>query len=595
MIDRLIPKYPTFLVLGLVIVASGLFMMTAARDILIGVWADRLFSGDTDGDLFKATQTADEVIGHTLTVWFFLGLSFLKLGIGFAIATIVRNLRATGQRVEAAYDAAGVSGAQETHWEEPWYGRLFPKFLFAGILVMVSFFLVTLWWDVNLVFLKDAEFDGRTGASYQAFLMIDRVLEPLINAGKFLGEGLLILGIMTGLATIIWNLSLQSRRLPWLTRRAFANGETPKDASEIRPVVPNLLVGLGIGEFALMALATPLALFRAGAIGWSLGREFEGTVAETAIRLDGILGRTIDPLINMGLGLLLFTIAFLLLTIIFWLRQQRSNFGEAVADLSNGAVPRPGLEGALWPTRLVAPLAGFGIAVVGIFFFTLTPVRDLNFNSMLTLQFAGAVDGATFQNAFRLDQMLGPVIGATRFIGIAALMLAIGLALVTIVINLRATALLLPTGFSKLLAVAGGEPAEPEDLTIHEPMSLAPWDLFRPLVAGAIVVVTATLPIAILFALSIHWMLEQQFAGLGVAGSFLATFEDSFLAVRIFAATTQAWMLFGMGIIFFAIGRFFTTIVGFVEARRMIITEGSEAIAEATAARRMEEVGVPAD
>ena len=52
------------------------------------------------------TQTAEQVIGHTLTVWLFLGLSFIKLGIGFAIATIVRNLRATGRGILDNYGAS---------------------------------------------------------------------------------------------------------------------------------------------------------------------------------------------------------------------------------------------------------------------------------------------------------------------------------------------------------------------------------------------------------------------------------------------------------------------------------------------------------
>ena len=223
--------------------------------------------------------------------------------------------------------------------------------------------------------------------------------------------------------------------------------------------------------------------------------------------------------------------------------------------------------------------------MVGFFFFTMTAVRDLNFNNMLTLQLAGDTAGGIYQNAFRLDRILGPVIGATRFIGVASIMLAIGLALVTIVINLRATALLLPTGFGKLIAVANCGKPEKEDLTLHEPMSLAPWSLFRPLVVGVVVVITATLPIIILLALSTHVTLEEQFAGLGSVGAMSDAFKDSFLSAQILGATWQSWMLLGMGIILFAIGRFFSTIVGFVQARYMIIQEGTEAIAEAVKSR----------
>ncbi len=47
MINRLIPKYPTFLIIGIVIVAVGLFMLLASRDALIAVWIDKFFDGET--------------------------------------------------------------------------------------------------------------------------------------------------------------------------------------------------------------------------------------------------------------------------------------------------------------------------------------------------------------------------------------------------------------------------------------------------------------------------------------------------------------------------------------------------------------------
>ena len=593
MIDRLIPKYPGFLIVGLVIIGSGLFLLTTGRDALTTIWVNKFFDGETNQGLFQASQTAADVIGHTLTVWMFLGLSFLKLGIGFAIATIVRNLRATGERTIEAFAAAQVPGVEASRRSEPWYGRLFTRFLFAGILVVGFFFLMMLWWDVNLVFLRAAEFDGRTtGAAFNTYLMVDRVLNPIVGAGKFLGEGLLIFGIVTGLATIIWHLSFQARALPAFTQQALRPNDVNQRADSPLPYVPNALLKLGIAGFVLIALGTPLALIHSGFIGWALGRQFEGFTSETALRLEGIFGRTIDPLITLGLGMLFFTIAFLLLNIIRWLREQRQGFGAVVAELSDGAVPHPTLERSLWPTRLVMSLAIFGIFTVGFFFFTMTGVRDLNFNNMLTLQFAGATDGSLYQNALRLDRILGPVIGATRFIGIVSLMLAIGLALVTIVINLRATALLLPVGFTKLIAVAQGQKPEKEDLTIYEPMSLAPWNLFGPLLAGAAVAISATLSVVILYAVSIHRMLGEQFAGRGDPGAASGLFESSFLGVQLYGASLQPWMLFGMALILFAIGRFFSTIVGFVEARRMIIIEGAEAVSDAVASRRTEEIRV---
>lgn len=591
MIEKLIPKYPTFLIVGLVIVASGLFLLTAGRDAVIAVWVTKFFDGETDQGLFKASQIADRALGHTLTVWFFLGLSFIKLGIGFAIATIVQNLRATGRATLSAYSSAGVRGAPDRLPAEPWYGRWFTKFLFTGILVMGFFFVLMLWWDINAVRLVDAELDGHTsGAAYNTYLMVDRVLGTIIGSGKFLGESLLIFGILTGLATIIWNLSFQARALPTLTRRALQIGDADGEDGLPSPYVPDTLLKLGIAGLVVMVIATPLALVHSGIIGWELGRMFEGATSQTALRLDGAFQRIIDPLTFMGLGVLFFTIALLLLNIIRSLRTFRQDFGDVVADLSGGTVSQPVVELPLWPTRLVPPLAIFGILVIGFFSFTMTGVRELNYNHLLNLQFAGMTDTAVFQNALRLDRMLGPVIGATRFIGAISIMLAIGLALVTIVINLRATAMLLPAGFSKLITVAKGKKAEEEDLTVYNPMALAPWDLFRPILLGGAVAISATLPIIILLSIFTHQRMEQVFLGLGGPESFSDRFETAFWATNLIGASWQPWMLFGMGIILFAIGRFFNTIVGFVQARRMIIAEGTEAIAEAVAARNMEKV-----
>lgn len=582
MIERLIPKYPAFLFTGLLIIVSGLFLLVAGRDALITIWVDKFFDGDTQGGFFQAVQTAERAIGHTLTVWFVVGLSFIKLGIGFAIATIVRNLRVTGRSSLQAYSAAGLAEADASGWQEPWFGRVFTRFLFSGILVVGFFFLLTLWWDLNLVLLQNAEFDGRTtGAAYNTYLMIERVLSAVIGGGKFLGEGLLILGILTGLATIIWNLSLQAQAIPQFTRRLLGPAGSNGSGERPKPFIPSNLINLGIAGFIVVALATPLAIIRAGFVGWSLGRQFEGSLSETALRLDGILGRTVDAMTNLGLGILFFTIALLLLVIIRWLRQQRKAFGEAVDELS-GNSSSTSVEPPLWPSRVVTPLAISGILVVGFLFFTATGVHSLNFNSLLSFQFTGQTDGELYQSALRFDQVLGPVIAAVRFIGLAALMVAIGLALVAIVVNLRATAMTLPAGFAKLINLARGERAEDveEELTVFKPMELAPWNLFLPLLAGAMVVVSGTLPVVILYGWNIHRMLGEQFAGAGAVGATSGLFESIFLATSLFGASMVPWMLFGMGIILFSVGRFFTTIVGFVEARRMVIVEGTEAIAE---------------
>ena len=110
------------------------------------------------------------------------------------------------------------------------------------------------------------------------------------------------------------------------------------------------------------------------------------------------------------------------------------------------------------------------------------------------------------------------------------------------------------------------EEEEEEAPIMDDAMALAPWNLFRPLLAGVAIVVTGALPVAVLLGVSIHRMLGEQFAGAAVPGATSELYESAFLATNLFGASMAPWMLFGMGIILFSVGRFFSTIVGFVEA-----------------------------
>ncbi len=114
-------------------------------------------------------------------------------------------------------------------------------------------------------------------------------------------------------------------------------------------------------------------------------------------------------------------------------------------------------------------------------------------------------------------------------------------------------------------------------------MSLAPWNLFIPLAVGALIAISATLPVVILLGIFIHRRLGEVFAGLAGPDVFSDRFETAFWATNLIGASWQPWMLAGMGLILFAIGRFFSTVVGFVVARRLIITEATDAISTAIA------------
>ena len=41
------PRYPAFLITGLIILLAGFFVLLAGRDALIAIWVNKLFDGDT--------------------------------------------------------------------------------------------------------------------------------------------------------------------------------------------------------------------------------------------------------------------------------------------------------------------------------------------------------------------------------------------------------------------------------------------------------------------------------------------------------------------------------------------------------------------
>ncbi|MFQ5951267.1 MAG: hypothetical protein ACE5KH_04200, partial [Candidatus Geothermarchaeales archaeon] len=51
------------------------------------------------------------------------------------------------------------------------------------------------------------------------------------------------------------------------------------------------------------------------------------------------------------------------------------------------------------------------------------------------------------------------------------------------------------------------------------------------------------------------------------------------LDIAVLAALREPWNFIGMGLVFFAIGKFFGTIIGFVQARKTIIAEGCDSLA----------------
>jgi hypothetical protein len=116
MIDGLVKRYKSILMLGMLIVVISFF---------VGLF--RLYNQATVG-----IGVTEEILKAYTEIIPLYGLGILKLGIGFAIVTIVMNLHATG--VSARQSLAKID-KQPPEIPPPIFARIFARLLIVGILI----------------------------------------------------------------------------------------------------------------------------------------------------------------------------------------------------------------------------------------------------------------------------------------------------------------------------------------------------------------------------------------------------------------------------------------------------------------------------
>ncbi len=489
MIDGLVKKYRAILMVGMLLVVVSFF---------VGIW--RLLNqvtieelkiiADTSSAIYMSTAAIEAVLHAYAEIVPLFGLGILKLGIGFAIAAIVLTLRSTGENARASLAKINLKPPDP---EPPFFARVFVKMLVLGILIELIAVFITMGWMAAEVAIIDPALAG----------IFETFAEPL----EGLGVALLIGGIAFGLATIVLNLSTQSIVLPGrLVQIATGRESKPGDIKQLFPKKTLMLTYVGM-------IITATGLF---------------PLAFIRLFIDIPLP-TWENWMFIGIGTMLFSIAFWLLTIIKWLRAQRSNLGQAVAE--SGGIDVPEIEPRLSITRLVPILAAIGLLWMITF-------------AVLGLMFSAGMVG-----------QWGPLVRPGKAIGMATIFLGIGLALMTIVVNLKLTSFMLPGSFSKIASAIKGDKVEgAPGLHVANPLSLAPRKLFGGIVLGAIIATLGTFPLALIRALS-------------------GPSSPLFLIAERMIGTTVA---LGVGTIFFFIGLFFGTIVTFVSGRKTMISEGVE-------------------
>ncbi len=489
MTDGLVKRYRAILIVGMLLVVVSFF---------VGIW--RLLNqvtieelkiiADTSSSIYTTTAAIEAVLHAYAEIVPLFGLGILKLGIGFAIAAIVINLRSTGENARASLAKINLKPPEP---EPPFFARVFVKLLVLGILIELVAVFITFGWMAAEVAIIDPVLVG----------IFETFAEPL----EGLGVALLIGGIAFGLATIVMNLSTQSIVLPGrLVQIATGRESKPGDIKQLFP--KRILMVTYVGMIITATGLFPLAFVR--------------------LFIDIPLP-TWENWMFIGVGTMLFSIAFWLLTIIKWLRAQRSNLGKAVAE--SGGIDVPEIEPPLSITGLTPILA-----IIGLFWMIIFAVLGLMFSAGLVGSY-------------------GPLVRPGKAIGLATIFLGIGLALMTIVVNLKLTSFMLPGAFSKIASAIKGDKVEgAPGISVTNPLSLAPKKLFGGIILGAIISALGTFPLAWIRAIS------------GPSSPF-------FLIVERMIGTTVA---LGVGMIFFFIGLFFGTIGAFVSGRKTMISEGVE-------------------
>ncbi|MHA2361394.1 MAG: hypothetical protein ACXAB6_05650 [Candidatus Thorarchaeota archaeon] len=501
MIDGLIKRYKLFLFLGIIIVLISFGVGTFR---LVNQMTLSGFDGSVLSDPYRVALSNEALLRSYTEIIPLLGLGFLKLGIGFAIASITLRLKETGENAGVSLEKVN---KKPPEMQTPLFARIFPKMLLLGILVELFAVVITIGWMMTSLSVIDLQFSGLEGT--QAYLdmeVLNHILEVFAEPIEGLGVALLIGGIAFGLATIVLNLSRQATVLPKKLTEIVTGAEAGKpDLEGLFPKKILMLTVLGILITASGLL--PIAFIRAF---------LSDTITISHVQWENWM--------FVGIGTMLFAIAFWLLTIVKWLRNQRSNLGQTIRD--SAGIDLPPIESPLGITKIVPMLA-----IIGFLW--------------MILWFVFAWTG--------IAASVGPIVRPGKAIGMSLIFIGIGLALMTIVVNLRLTALMLPGAFTKIVSAIKGEQV---DSTITPPPTnlgaLAPRKLFLGIVIGAIIAWLGTFPIA--------WM------------RIGATPEMFLILERIIGVTVAL----GVGTIFFFIGMFFSLIVTFVKGRKMLISEGME-------------------
>lgn len=580
-------KGKLWMYIGLAIILFGLVLMTT-RDVneltlinllLTGVGPNPLSGllGSTPATSYQQTITSETLINHSTEQILLLAMSLFKLAIGGFIFLIVQNLTATRKRIMREAESSGISLGPAP--KTPLFSKIFPIMLVLGTdiqFINVGIFMTI--WDLNALNILKMQFAGTaTGAAFQSAVFIEKFIGSLVVPMEMAGATLMLTGIPLGLAAIVLNLRMQGKMFPTLMSKmlqqkmpsptaimaggsigsplaAVAHEAMPTGIAPRRTVIFTI-IGFLFGISGLILFAPIRALNIASIVSQSFSQTVNTAALQAAMLYDGIYGLTVEQFLFVGLGIVVFAINLFLLQIIKALREQRQLFGETLQSVT-GAEISP-VETPPWTVR-----SAFIFAATGFGFF------------LLNFIFGLIADNARLASSSLTDGTFSILVRNVKMTAFGFSLIGVGLSLITIMTNLQLTARTLPNFFTKISNYLQTGKRSTEKIKLPSAMSLAPWKLFYPILAGGIILILVTFPLALIEVQS--FLTWKTLALSGDTSS--SAYASALLTDRLFEHSLMPIKLFGLGIMLFGIGRTFSVILGYVKARRALLGEGIESL-----------------
>ncbi len=203
-----------FMILGFILVVAAFVIGIIVAQVTADYFT---FSKDVREAAGAGTDIVDKkVFIESTTAWLpefkFLGMGMILAGITFLLATILGNLRESGSTVQQALGVTVVVP------KPPFVAQAFPVVMMLGMMVLITALILGIvqaviaadYWDHSIANeLNPAPAGSDLLSDLGTVQAMDRWLTPF----KFVGLALLLSGIGLALATIIWTLRFQSRRL----------------------------------------------------------------------------------------------------------------------------------------------------------------------------------------------------------------------------------------------------------------------------------------------------------------------------------------------------------------------------------------------